>query len=202
MPLMPRALPHAVTLVCLWLSCSSPSPAQPLTRVAATSLRLGTIPPPSSYTTARVFPNLSFAQPVAILTPPGETRRLFVVEKAGRIWVIPDITAATPTRALFLDIAGRVTTSDGNDERGLLALAFHPNYATNGQFFVWYSTTATTSAGGGLHTRLARFRASASDPNTADPNSEQPLITQRDEAGNHNGGQILFGPDGYLYLSI
>jgi len=176
--------------------------AQPLTRTAATSLRMPATPPATNYTTARVFPALSFTQPVAIVTPPGETRRLFVVEKAGRIWVIPDVTAATPTRTLFLDLTARVATGGGNDERGLLALAFHPAYATNGQFYVWYTTNTTTAAGSGEHDRLSRFRASDTDPNAADPASEQPFISQRDEAGNHNGGQILFGPDGYLYLSL
>ena len=177
--------------------------AQPFSRTAATSLRLGATAPAATYTTPRVFPTLSFTQPVAIVTPPGETRRIFVVEKPGRIWVIPDITASAPTRTLFLDLTSRVTVStDNNDERGLLALAFHPNYASNGQFYVWYTLSTTTAAGGGLHDRLARFRVSASDPNVADAGSEQPLITQRDEASNHNGGQLLFGPDGYLYVSI
>src|SRR5215204_4576217 len=177
--------------------------AQPLTRVPASSLRLSATPPAPSYSTARVFPGVSFTQPVAIVSPPGDNRRMFVVEKPGRIWVIPDITDATPTRTLFLDLFLHVTAStDNNDERGLLALAFHPDYATNGFFYLWYNTTATTSAGGGLHDRLARFRVSAANPNAADVDSEQPLITQRDEAGNHNGGQLLFGPDGYLYLSL
>ncbi len=175
----------------------------PLTRVTASSLRLPLTAAPQGYTTARVYPNLSFTQPVALVTPPGETRRLFVVEKTGRIWVIPDVTAATPTRSLFLDLTARITgaTSLG-DERGLLALAFHPDFATNGQFYLWYTLTTTTSAGTGLHDRLALFRVSATDANLADAASEQPLITQRDEASNHNGGQLAFGPDGYLYLSI
>lgn len=175
----------------------------PLTRVPATSLQLPAAPPATSYATARAFPALSFTQPVALVTPPGETRRLFVVEKPGRIYVIPDVTAASPTRVLFLDLTSRVTVStDASDERGLLALAFHPGYAANGQFYVWYTTTATTSAGGGLHDRLSRFLVSSGDPNAADANSEQPLISQRDEAGNHNGGELAFGPDGYLYLSL
>jgi uncharacterized repeat protein (TIGR03806 family) len=178
------------------------TPDTSLLRTPATSLRLSATPPATTYTTTPAFA-VTFAQPIALVTPPGETRRLFVVEKTGRIWVIPDVTAATPTRTLFLDLSARVTVStDLNDERGLLALAFHPNYATNGQFYVWYTLTTTTGAGGGLHDRLARFRVSATDPNVADPNSEQPLISQRDEAANHNGGQLLFGPDGYLYLSL
>src|SRR5688572_1558059 len=194
---------HFTRTVLVALACTTCTSAQPLTRIPATSLRLSATPPATNYSTARAFPTLSFMQPVAVVTPPGETRRLFVVEKPGRIWVIPDVTAATPTRTLFLDLTSRVTVSaDNNDERGLLALAFHPNYAANGQFYVWYTVTATTGAGGGLHNRLARFRVSASDLNAADPNSEQPLITQRDEASNHNGGQLQFGPDGFLYLSV
>ncbi|MBL9188427.1 MAG: PQQ-dependent sugar dehydrogenase [Opitutaceae bacterium] len=176
--------------------------AQPLTRVAATSLRVPANPPAAAFTTERVFPNLTFTQPVAVVTPPGETRRLFVVEKTGRIWVIPDVTAATPTRTLFLDLTARVATGGGNDERGLLALAFHPGYAGNGQFYVWWTLNTTSPAGTGLHDRLSRFVVSAADPNAADPASEQPLLTQRDEAGNHNGGELAFGPDGYLYLSL
>ncbi len=176
--------------------------AQPLVRTPAASLRFAATPPATTYATTRAFPSLSFTQPVALVTPPGETRRLFVVEKGGRIYVIPDVTAASPTRSLFLDLTARVSVSGGNDERGLLALAFHPSYASNGQFYVWYTTSTTTGGGTGLHDRLARFRVSANDPNAADAASEQPLLTQRDEADNHNGGQILFGPDGYLYLSL
>src|SRR5688572_23210152 len=175
---MPRVLPHYPACVALLASLAIAT-AQPLMRIPAASLRLSATPPATSYSTARAFPTLSFTQPVAAVTPPGETRRLFVVEKPGRIWVIPDITAAAPARVLFLDLTSRVTVSaDNNDERGLLALAFHPDYATNGQFFVWYTTTATTGAGGGLHNRLARFRVSSTDPNVGDLNSEQPLITQ------------------------
>ncbi len=178
------------------------APAQPLTRTPATSLRISATPPATNYTTARAFAPLSFTQPLALVTPPGDSRRLFVVEKTGRIWIIPDVTAIPPSRTLFLDLAARVATGGGNDERGLLALAFHPDHATNREFFVWYTLTTSTAAGSGLHNRLARFRVSATDPNLADAGSEQPLLTQRDEADNHNGGQIIFGPDGYLYLSL
>ena len=196
---MPRPRPLIPALL---VGLAAAAPAQPLTRVAATSLRLDAVPPPTVYSTTRAFAPLSFTQPVALVTPPRETRRLFVVEKTGRIHVIPDVTAAAPTRTLFLDLSARVATGGGSDERGLLALAFHPDYAGNGQFFVWYTLNTTTSAGTGLHDRLARFRVSSGDANVADANSEQPLITQRDEADNHNGGQLLFGPDGYLYLSL
>lgn len=151
------------------------------------------------YTAVPAFSSLVFAQPLAIVTPPGETNRLFIVEKAGRIVVVPDL--AKPTREVFLDITDRLGTNrDG--ELGLLALAFHPHYRTNRQFYVWY--TQFTGIGRTAHgtSRLARFQTSATNPNAADPASEQLLIVQPDEASNHNGGELLFGPDGYLYLSI
>jgi glucose/arabinose dehydrogenase len=177
--------------------------SQALVRTPATSLQFPAAAPATTYATTPAFAGLSFTQPVALVSAPGDTRRLFVVEKPGRIWLIPDVTAAAPTRSLFLDLTSRVSVSTNpNDERGLLALAFHPEYASNRQFFVWYTTTATTGAGSGLHNRLSRFRASATDANAADLGSEEPLLTQRDEANNHNGGELLFGPDGYLYLSL
>ena len=188
----------------VFLIASSSLLAQlPLVRTAATSLQLPANPPPTTYATTPAFPGLSFNQPVALVTPVGETRRLFVVEKTGQIWLVPDVAVAHPTRSLFLDLTGRVAGStNANDERGLLALAFHPQYATNGEFYVWYTVQATTAAGTGLHNRLSRFRVTANNANLADPNSESPLLTQRDEANNHNGGELLFGPDGYLYLSL
>jgi glucose/arabinose dehydrogenase len=100
------------------------------------------------------------------------------------------------------NLSARVATGGGNDERGLLALAFHPEFAANRQFYVWYTLNTTSPAGSGLHNRLARFLASATEPHAADSASEAPLLTQRDEAANHNGGQLLFGPDGHLYLSL
>jgi uncharacterized repeat protein (TIGR03806 family) len=84
----------------------------------------------------------------------------------------------------------------------LLGLAFHPGYATNRYFYVYYTLQTSTSAGSGLHDRLARFETSISNPNQALANSEAPLITQYDEGENHNGGDLHFGPDGYLYLSL
>jgi uncharacterized repeat protein (TIGR03806 family) len=152
---------------------------------------------PYQYTTANAFPGLSFNQPVAIVSPPGETNRLFIVEKEGRIQVITDL--ANPTKTLFLDITGRVNPSG---EGGLLGLAFHPGYQTNRYFYVYYTLNATTGAGNGYHDRISRFEFSPINPNQAFPGSEAPIITQFDEDDNHNGGDIHFGPDGYLYVSI
>jgi hypothetical protein len=112
--------------------------------------------------------------------------RLFVIEQPGKI-VIVDGGAIKGT---FLDISSRVLYAG---ERGLLGLAFHPNYASNGRFFVRY-----TIAGGNV--RISEFHVS-SDPNKADPASEKVLLTiPHHQYTNHNGGVIRFGPDGYLYI--
>jgi glucose/arabinose dehydrogenase len=167
-------------------------------RVSNPFLRVPSAPPTYGYVTTNAFGNLSFLNPVVIATPPGETNRIFVVEQDGIIAVITN--RALPTRTVFLDLVSRVVGGAPPDERGLLGLAFHPGYATNGFFYVYYSTV--TNVGGTLHERLARFEVSPTDPNQALPNSEVPMLTMFDQANNHNGGDLHFGPDGYLYLSL
>lgn len=149
------------------------------------------------YTTERAFGDAAFTDPVAIVSAPGETNRLFVVEQAGRISVITNL--AEPNRSVFLDLRSRVVSGG---EQGLLGLAFHPGFATNRQFYIFYTLNTNTAAGSGLHDRLSRFLASETDPHLADPASELPLLTQYDQAANHNGGDLVFGPDGYLYVAL
>ncbi|MBM3840346.1 MAG: hypothetical protein FJ398_20765 [Verrucomicrobia bacterium] len=167
----------------------------PLRREANVTLRLPEKPLVFGFTTERAFGSLRFTDPMVMVAPPGETNRLFIVEQRGRIAVITNLL--NPTRTVFLDISGRATGGVPADERGLLGLAFHPGYATNRYFFVAY-TTGTGGAAG----RLARFETDPNDPNRALPNSELILIHQPDEASNHNGGDLHFGPDGYLYYSL
>ena len=115
--------------------------------------------------------------------------RLFVVEQYGAIRIIDDgVVLETP----FLNIDDRV--SDNENEQGLLSVAFHPDYQENGRFFVNY----TNNNG---DTVVSRFVVTA-DPNSADPASEVILLTIEQPYGNHNGGQIAFGPDGYLYIGM
>jgi glucose/arabinose dehydrogenase len=163
-------------------------------REANTSLRMPASPPTFGYATTNAFGNLTFTNPVAIVSPPGETNRLFVVEQDGWIAVVTNL--ASPTRSEFLNISSRITGGIPNDEQGLLGLAFHPAYATNGYFYITYTTTGTR------RDRLSRFEVSPSNPNQALPNSELILIDQIDEAVNHNGGDLHFGPDGYLYVTL
>ncbi len=167
-----------------------------LKRVGNATLRMPAEPPVYGVATGAAFP-LSFTQPVAITSPPGESNRLFIVEKLGRIVVITNL--ASPTRSIFLDISSRLIAGG---EQGLLGLAFHPGYSTNRHFFVFYTANAITSAGSGLHERLSRFEVSPDDPDRALADSERVMITQKDDFSNHNGGDLHFGPDGYLYVSL
>jgi glucose/arabinose dehydrogenase len=134
-----------------------------------------------------VAAGLSF--PVYLTAPPGDLARLFIVEKGGAIRIVKD-GALLPTP--FLDLGGRVSTGA---EQGLFALAFDPAYATNGRFVVHYTDVSG-------NTVVSQFHPAADDPDRADPSSEVVLLTAEQPFANHNGGQILFGPDGMLYIGL
>ncbi|MDY0083952.1 MAG: PQQ-dependent sugar dehydrogenase, partial [Ignavibacteriaceae bacterium] len=137
------------------------------------------------------FPNLSFTNPLDLQYADDGTNRLFVVEQAGRIRVFPNDENVQSTK-LFLDITDRVTSGS---ETGLLGLAFHPNYSSNGYFYVNYTAPSP------LRTVISRFKVSSTNPDSADKNSEQILLTYNQPYSNHNGGCLVFGPDGYLYIT-
>ena len=178
------------------------SNAGPLQRVANTSLSsMPAVPPTLGFTATNAFPGLIFTNPIVLATPPGETNQLFIVEKRGRIIVITNLAA--PTRTLFLDITARVLANDTvGGEEGLLGLAFHPGYATNRHYYVFYTGNDNTTGFSTRHDILSRFTTSAGNPNNGDSTSEVKLIRQLDEAVNHNAGEVQFGPDGYLYVSL
>ena len=195
MKFLRRALPLAL-LLCAWSVWSQPFGLS--NRVGNTTLRMPPSPPAYGYSTTNAFGNLIFTDPVSVKTPPGETNRLFVVEQDGIISVITNLAA--PTRSVFLNIVSRVAGGVPPNEQGLLGMAFHPGYATNRYFYVYYSTNI--AAGTQRHQRLARFQTQEGNPNAADASSELPILTMFDDASNHNGGDLHFGPDGYLYLSL
>ncbi len=177
-------------------------------KIANPHLNIPTSPPLTTYALPNAFNTLTFSQPLCLATPRGETQRLFICEKNGIIKLIPDVTASSPTASVFLNLATHLSfsgaTVDTDGECGLLGLAFHPEYATNRQFYIFYSV----NKGGLSYQRVSRFVAQAGNPNaaeiaTATTNPELILIEQRDELDNHNGGDLHFNPaDGYLYISV
>jgi glucose/arabinose dehydrogenase len=174
-----------------------------LQRVPNTSLRMPPVPPTFGFTWTNAFGSLVFTNPVAIVSPPGETNRLFVVERGGQIVVLTNL--ASPNRTIFMDLSPVVIYTgdiDWSDEQGLLGLAFHPGYATNGFLYVFYTGNTTTDLGAGRHDTLARYAVSSTNANQGDPDSGQILFAQFDRADNHNAGDVHFGPDGYLYVSL
>jgi glucose/arabinose dehydrogenase len=133
-----------------------------------------------------------FTQPVG-LEHCGDSR-MFIVQQAGLIKILN--ANGTTNSAAFLDISSLVTQPSGQSEQGLLGLAFHPDYATNGYFYVNYTRVSDGA------TRVSRFSVNPNDPNDALENSEFNIITIAQPYSNHNGGQIRFGPDGYLYIGM
>jgi glucose/arabinose dehydrogenase len=173
---------------------------------AAASLVAETTPALSRQTEIQLvpaFPGLAdFHQPLCLATPPGDSRQLFVCEKTGWIKVIPDVTAATPAQIEVLDLAAllkaRGETLSTQSEQGLLGLAFHPKFSANGCFYIYYSV----KSGAAIYERVSRFNMQRGKTTVADPASELILLSQVDPAGNHNGGCLQFGSDGYLYIGV
>ena len=149
----------------------------------------------SEITIDRVFSALSFSSPVGAVQAPGNSDRWYVVERTGRVMTFS--ASAPSTSTVFLDLTGAIRTA-GDEEAGLLGLAFHPQFAANGRFFVFY--TGAPDSGYRIQSRIAEF----SSPNglTASTASERVLIRANKAESNHNGGQLAFGPDGYLYASL
>lgn len=139
-----------------------------------------------------LFPGLTFSQPVALLQTPRASPHWYVVEKGGRIWRINGEGVAAE-QGVFVDISQRVEA--GPSEAGLLGMAFHPDFADNGLVFLSYTR------GGPLTSVLSLFRSNDGGL-TLDPASEEVLLEVPQPFSNHNGGQIAFGPDGYLYYGL
>ncbi len=129
-----------------------------------------------------------FNDPVAIVNAGDE--RLFIVEQPGTIKIIDGNGDVLPDPFL------QISTNSSEWEQGLLGLAFHPDYADNGYFYIHYTLTGNNNG------RIARFSVDPTDPNKADPNSEVEVMTIQQPANNHNGGHLLFGPDGYMYIGL
>ncbi|XP_047466390.1 HHIP-like protein 2 [Mugil cephalus] len=134
--------------------------------------------------------------PVLMLHSGDDTHRMFIAEQVGFVWVY--LRDGSRLEQPFLDMSGEVLTTPWlGDERGFLGMAFHPKYRDNGRFFIYYSIQVN----GMLEkVRISEMKVSASDMNVADPYSERVILEIEEPAANHNGGQLLFGLDGYLYI--
>src|SRR5262245_43721137 len=148
--------------------------------------------PPPVLRVTRVFPALSFAQPVAMLQAPNDATRWFVVEQAGVVRVFTN-TPGVASSSVFAGITDRVTLGD---EMGLLGMAFHPDFPTNPRVYLSY----TNESGAGRFSRVSEFQLDAN--NNLNPGSEIILLQVRQPETNHKGGQIAFGPDRLLYIGF
>lgn len=183
-------------------------------RIPSPSLNVPSDPPATAIQVVPAFPGLGFTKALCFSSPPGDVKRLFVCELGGKLKVIPDVTAAAASSSVVLDLLSVITdpartpaetiTPGPDGECGLLGLAFHPDFSNNGYFYVTYSVVKSGSSG--WFQRLSRFtmppdQIAAANP-VADPSSELILIEQADREDNHNGGDLHFGADGYLYYSV
>ncbi len=184
-------------------------------RISNSNIRMPATPPVNAVDVEPAFPGVTFAGPISLVSPAGDTKRLFVAERNGKIKVIPDVTAANPTSALVMDLAqvvadpSRVPAEtllpDTASESGLLGFAMHPDFAQNGYIYLSYEVAKAGDPTFG-HQRLSRFTVPAAQIDqpapVADPASELILIEQPDRQDSHSGSDLHFGADGYLYWSI
>jgi hypothetical protein len=142
----------------------------------------------------------TFERPVFITAPPNDVERVFVVERQGVVRLLVNgVVQPTP----YLDIRGFVATSDGiGEERGLLSMAFAPDFASSGKLYVFYTGNALSAAEAGANGLVIdEYRAAAAGAATVDPATRRRVIAiPHPNETNHNGGQIAFGPDGMLYI--
>lgn len=170
------------------------APERPATevRTASASLAFPLRPPALTKIVLRpVYRNLPLERPVFLTSAPGDSDHLYVVEQSGTVLRFPKQGDGSE-HTEFLDIRDRVRRE--HNEEGLLGLAFAPDYDRSGVFYVFYS------ASGPRRSQVSRFRRG--DDGRGDPRSEEPILAVEQPFGNHNGGTVSFGPDGYLYAGF
>jgi len=161
------------------------------------------LPEPSAPDVALQLVVEGFVSPVGMVAANDGSGRLFILDQIGTVRIIRADGNLNPEP--FLDLRNRIVELMPDfDERGLLGLAFHPDYATNGRLFVFYTAPKgpDTPTEFDSQTHVSEFRVSADDPDRADAANERVLLTIDKPQFNHNGGQLAFGPDGYLYIAV
>jgi glucose/arabinose dehydrogenase len=150
--------------------------------------------PPSDYKLEPAFTKIQVHRPVAIVIPPDGSNRLFLVQQRGKILILPK-DESTSEAKVFLDFTDRkMEAPKGDFEMGLLGLAFHPKFAENRKFYVYYTGSDM------MRSIISELHVSKDDPSKADLSTERVLLEQPQPFWNHNCGNLLFGPDGYLYI--
>ncbi len=164
--------------------------------ISVCSISLFAICARAQYKLQDAFPGLAtFNNPVEMVNAFDGTNRLFVVQQRGIIYVFNN-SSSVSTRKTFINLSTKVSAS--GSETGLLGLAFHPNYEVNRYFYVNYTFDSASA----LWSRISRFTTSLSNPDSAVTGSELIYLTLSQPFTNHNGGKVIFGSDGYLYLSF
>jgi quinoprotein glucose dehydrogenase len=153
-----------------------------------------------------VFPKLTVERPVWMSEAPDGSGRCFVVYQTGRILVVKKGSDGGDAKE-FLNIEARDPKAGGENECGLLSLAFHPGFATNGLFYIYYNQKNPANQHSQplnfpIRSVISEFKVSAADPDKADLASERIILQVPQPFGNHKGGELAFGPDGYLYLGL
>jgi uncharacterized repeat protein (TIGR03806 family) len=156
------------------------------------------LPVPSPMQVMRAYPNLTLDEPVFLASPPDGTGRIFVVEKTGRIRILPS-TESGNDAPTFLDLSSEIATS--YVEQGLLGLAFDPGFAANRRLYVYYVAPGSSCTQADWCTKVESYRASTTDPNQVEPGSRLELLQIARVTMGHNSGMLAFGPDGMLYIS-
>jgi glucose/arabinose dehydrogenase len=181
-----------------------------LVRLLSAAALLGAAPASAQEVNVEpAFPGLTFSLPIGVVVLPGSKDALLVIEKGdpdpankggflgGRIQMVSGLSAGKPSKRQVFQLAVKDGKFEAGGECGLLGFAVHPQYEKNRQVFAYYSLKIN----GKLHQRLSRFLLKEGAGFEVDAATEQPLMTQLDPASNHNGGDVHFGPDGYLYFS-
>jgi glucose/arabinose dehydrogenase len=185
------ALPLAFALVACGTDHPDPAPGPAATRAAPAATATAAQEPAVQAAQGRGVRLVSigrFSSPLFVTSPPGDRRRVFVVEQGGKIVLL---RGGKRLARPFLDVGARITSGG---EQGLLGLAFAPDYARTGLFYVYW-----TSKDGGRN-QVVEFRRANAD--RADASSARVVVDQADGEGNHNGGMLAFGPDGLLYAGL
>ena len=181
---MNRALTSGIVAVCCLVMSAGALRAQPLPKIEMRP----------------IFPGVALKRTLWMSESPDETGRLFIVQQEGRILIVQKGTDGSQAKE-FLNIVDRKPFVD--NEEGLLSIAFHPGFKTNHLFFIYYNQQ--NSNAGAMYPRrsvISELKVSADDPDKADIQSERILLEVPQPFGNHKGGQISFGPDGYLYIAL